>query len=78
MCLKKSLATPSEVIVFRQGVIITPYIRPWLTMTMIELNPPEGGRSVMRSTKREVKGAVVVEGIRTRGGVTGCVSDFIC
>jgi hypothetical protein len=38
---------------------------------MIELKLPDGGRSVIRSTKRKVKGIVVVEGIGTRGGVTG-------
>jgi hypothetical protein len=67
------LATPSEVIVFKHGVIITPFIRPWSTTTMIESKPPEGGRSVIRSTDRKVKGTVTVEGIGTRGGVTGCV-----
>jgi hypothetical protein len=71
MCLKKSLATPSDVIVFKQGIIITPLLRPWSTTTMIESKPLDGGKSVIRSTDRKVKGTVAVEWIGMRGSVTG-------
>jgi hypothetical protein len=47
-------------------------------MTMIELNPQEGGRSVIRSTDRKVKEMVAVEGIGMRDSVMGWVSAFIC
>jgi hypothetical protein len=63
---------------FQTGNNNYPLLRPWSTTTMIELKPLEGGRSVMRSTDRKVKGTVVVEGIGIRGRVTGWVSDFIC
>jgi hypothetical protein len=59
------------VIIFKHGVIITPFISLWSTTTMTESKPPEGGRSVMRSTERKVKGVVAEEGMGMRGGVTG-------
>jgi len=41
--LEEKLATPSEVIIFRHGVIITPFVRPWSTTTITESKPPEWG-----------------------------------
>src|ERR1700709_163753 len=76
--LKKSWATPSEVMVFLQGERITPLVSPWSTVTMTESKPLQGGRSVMRSTEIWEKGRVADEGIGFSGGVEGWVLDFIC
>ena len=57
---------------------MTPFVRPWLTMTIKESKPPDGGRSVMRSTESCLKGRVVEEGIGARGGVVGWVIILFC
>ena len=65
---RKSLATPMASMVFEQGMRITPFIRPWLTMTINESCPFDGGRSVMRSTENCLKGRGEDEGIGVSGG----------
>ena len=69
--LKNDWAIPAASMVFWQGARITPFIRPWLTMTMTESKPAKGGRSVMRSTESCLKGREMVDGIGRRGGTTG-------
>ena len=39
-----------------------PFIRPWSTMTRIELNPWERGRSVIKFMEHKAKGLVDNEG----------------
>ena len=46
----------SEVSVLLQGSKITPFERPWSTMTKIELYPSTDGRSVIKSIEQLVKG----------------------
>ena len=54
--------------VFEQGMRITPFIRPWSTMTIKESCPFEGGRSVTRSTESCLKGRGKDEGMGASGG----------
>ena len=44
------------IIVFVQVQEITPFVRSWSAMTMIELYGPDGGRSVMKSMEQVLKG----------------------
>ena len=55
----RSCAAPSAVNVFVQGIKITPFERPWSTMTKIKSKPSTGGRSVIRSIEQWAKGWVV-------------------
>ena len=48
----------SEVIDFLQGTKITPFERPWSTMTKIESYPSAKGRSVIKSMEQLAKGLV--------------------
>ena len=54
--------------VFEQGMRITPFIRPWLTTTIKESCPFDGGRSVIRSTDSCLKGRRDDEGMGANGG----------
>ena len=54
-----------------QGIRITPFIRPWLTMTKIESKPEERGRSVMRSTESWQKGREEEDEMGWREGEVG-------
>ena len=56
---KSSLAVSSDVIVLLQGDKITPFKRPWSTMTKMESHPSARGRSVMRSIEECAKGCIV-------------------
>ena len=75
---KKTWVIPAMSMDLEQGVRITPFVRPWSTMTMIESKPKEGGRLVMRSTESCLKGRVVVDGMGQRGGVVGWVLTLFC
>ena len=55
----RSMVAPSQVNVLAQGHKITPFERPWSTMTRIELYPSTGGRSVIRYMEQWAKGLVV-------------------
>ena len=48
----------SEVIDFLQGTKITPFERPWSTMTRMESYPSVKGRSVIKSMEQLAKGLV--------------------
>ena len=65
---RKSLATPATSIVFEQGMRITPFVRPWLTMNINESCPFEGGRFIIRSTESCLKGRGEEEGMGASGG----------
>ena len=65
------MATQAASIVFEQGMRITPFVRPWLTMTINESCPFEGGRSVTRSMDSCLKGRVEDEGMGASGGQVG-------
>ena len=69
--VKKSFPTPTASMVLEQGIMTTPFIRPWLTMTKIESIPCTSGRSVMRSTESCLKGRDVEEGMGFKGGQVG-------
>ena len=58
----RSCAAPSAVRVFVQGIKITPFERPWSTMTKIKLKLLMGGRSVIRSIEQLAKGQVTFAG----------------
>ena len=68
---RKSLATLAASMVFEQGMRITPFVRPWSTMTINESCPFEGGGSVMRSTESCLKGKGEDKGMKTSGGQVG-------
>ena len=68
---KNSWAIPAASTVLEQGARITPFIRPWSTMTITESKPEDRGRLVMRSTESCLKGRVMVDQIGSRGGTTG-------
>ena len=63
--------------VFEQGVRITPFVSPWSTTdkimsTTVPLSRVIGGRSVIKSMYRFVKGRVVVDpGIGLNNGADG-------
>ena len=57
--------------VFEQGMRITPFVRPWSTMTIKESCLFEGGRSVTRSTDSCLKGRVEDEGMGASRGRVG-------
>ena len=77
-CLKNSSAIPLALIVLLQGVRITPFKRPWLTMTSSELKLLDKGRLVMRSIDSCWKGWVQEEGSGKSVGTVGWVLTFIC
>ena len=68
---KNNWAIPTASTVLEQGARITPFIRPWSTMTITESNSEERGRSVMRSTESCLKGRETVDEIGQRGGTVG-------
>ena len=65
---RKCLATPAASMVLEQRMRITPFVRPWSTMTINESCPLEGGRSVMRSTESCLNGSGEEEGMGASGG----------
>ena len=64
--------------VFEQGMRITPFVRPWLTMTINESCPFEGGRSVTRSTDSCLKGRVEDKGMGASVGSLQGAHDHRC
>ena len=64
--------------VFEQGASITPFVRPWSTMTIRESCLCERGKSVIRSTESCLKGSEEEELISESGGITGCVQALFC
>ena len=52
-------------------MMITPFVRPWSTMTMIESMFPTRGRSVTKSTDSCLNSKVVVDGTGFNGGHVG-------
>ena len=75
---KNSLATPMASIVLEQGIMITPFVRPWSTTTKIESLLRTSGRSVTRSTDICLKGSAEVEGMGCNGGLVGWVFALFC
>ena len=75
---KKSLATPATSMVLEHGIMITPFVRPWSTMTIIESLSCILGRSVTRSTESCLKGRDKDEGIGASGGRVGWVFTLFC
>ena len=75
---KKSLATSATLMFLEHGIMITPFVRPWLTTTKIESLPHISGRSVTRSTESCLKGRDEVEGIGTSGSWVGWVLTLFC
>ena len=75
---KKSLAISMVSMVLEQGMMITPFIRPWLTTTKIESLPHTSGRAVTRSTEICLKGRDEDEGIGFNGGRVGWVFILFC
>ena len=65
---RKYLAALAVSIVLEQGMRITPFVRPWLTMTINESCPFEGGRSVTRSTESCLNGRGEEERMGASGG----------
>ena len=75
---KKSLATPAASMFLEHGILITPFIRLWSTMTKIESLLCTSRRSVTRSTESCLNGRGKVEGIGARGGQVGWVLTLFC
>ena len=71
----RSWAAPSVVRVFVQGDKITPFERPWSTMTKIESKPSTGGMSVMRSIEQLANGLVVAAA--SIGIKAGCEGEWL-
>ena len=69
--VKKSFPTPAVSMVLEQGMMITPFIRLWLTTTKMKSNLLMSGRSMTRSTESCLKGRDMVEAMGFRGGQTG-------
>ena len=70
MLLRRSSAVPLVVIVLLQEDKITPFVRPWSTMTIIASYPWDSGRLVMKSIKIWAKGLPVRDPlIGIRGGL---------
>ena len=53
--------------VFEQGMRITPFVRPWLTMTINKSCLFERGRSMTRSTESCLKGRGKDDGMEVSG-----------
>ena len=68
---RKSWAMLAASMFLEQGARITPFVRPWSTMTIKESWPVDGGRLVMRSTESCRNGRDEEEGMRDRGGHVG-------
>ena len=68
---KNNWVIPTASMVLEQGARITPFVRPWSTMTITESKLEETGRSVMRLTESCLKGRETVDEIGQRGGVVG-------
>ena len=67
--LSRIVLVPVVSIVLVQGSRITPLVDPWSTTTMIESNPLDSGRSVMKSM-------VMRENGRVCSNLTGCRARF--
>ena len=76
--LKKSFPTLATSMVFEYGVIITPFIRLWLTTTIMESIPCTLERSLTRSTESCLKGREDVEAMGFNGGWTRWVFTLFC
>ena len=76
--VEKGFPTPAASIDLEHGIIITPFIRPWSTMTIMEFILCTLGRSVTRSTESCLKGRKDVEAMGFNGGRTGWVSTLFC
>ena len=76
--LKKSFPTSIALMFLKHGMMITPFVRLWLTMTMIESSPHMQGGSVMRLIESCLKGKEEVNGIRFKGGQGGWVFALFC
>ena len=68
---KKKLGKPAVSMFLEQGVRITPFVRPWSTMTIKESWLADGGRSVMRSIESCWNGRDEEEGMGDKGGHVG-------
>ena len=55
----------------KHGARITPFIRPWLTMTNKKSWPEDGGRSVIRSTESCLNRRSMDKGIEESEGYMG-------
>ena len=75
---KKSFSTSATSMVFEHGIMITPFIRLWLTMTMMESRPFTSSKSVTRSTESCLKGNKEVDGIGFNGGHVRWVFTLFC
>ena len=64
--------------VLLQGVRTAPFERPWLTTTISESKPVEGGKSMTRLTESCWKGWEQDEDKGERAGMVRWVFTFIC
>ena len=65
---RKSFTTPAVSMVFEQEMRITPFVRPWSTITINESCPFEGGKLVTKLTESCLKGRGKDEGMGVSGG----------
>ena len=65
---RNSWAIPAALIVLEQRERITPFVRPWSTMTITKAKPEERERSVIRSTESCLNGRETEDEIGQVGG----------
>ena len=78
MFWKKNLPTSAALMVFEHRMMITLFIRPWSTMTMMESMFSTRGKLVTKSTKSCLNGSIKVDGIRFNRGHIGWVFTLFC
>ena len=72
-------ATCSAVIIFEQGIKITPFVNPWSTITKRESSPLTIGRSVIISMEQLANGLVVwAPSVGMYAGCEGCQLILNC
>ena len=76
--VSKMVPVCSAVIVLLHDSKITPFVDPWSTITMIESNPSETGRSVIKSIVRRENGRGFSAETGWSGGFVGCQFILCC
>ena len=76
--VSKMVPVCSAVIVLFHDSKITPFVDPWSTMTMIELNPSDIGRSVIKSMVMRENGQGFSAKTGWSGGFIGCWFILCC
>ena len=76
--VSKMVPVCSAMIVLLHDSKITPFVDPWFTMTMIELNLSDTGRSVVKSMVMRENGQGCSATTGWSGGFVGCRFILCC